>query len=207
MYFNMIAHIGLGLPLLATAPQFPVNPHLWSGKDPHRPDLLGSVILGEGLCGLDLPHLRLLNLTPEFNEVARRTSTLQRFFSHVPYWSLSYVLGVTDGTRTHNNRNHNPGLYHWTTATIVYRNTYSMTANTINPFENINDVRCISATASSSVWYSTVYSFIMYPVKAILIAANNTIFLCPCQEYEDRIFSIKYEEEVASLLICERAKT
>ena len=58
--FNMIAHIGLlGLPLLATAPQFPVNPHLWSGKDPHRPDLLGSVILGEGLCGLDLPHLRL----------------------------------------------------------------------------------------------------------------------------------------------------
>ena len=49
-------------PLLATAPQFPVNPHLWSGKDPHRPDLLGSVILGEGLCGLDLPHLRLLNL-------------------------------------------------------------------------------------------------------------------------------------------------
>ena len=29
MYFNMIAHIGLGLPLLATAPQFPVNPHLW----------------------------------------------------------------------------------------------------------------------------------------------------------------------------------
>ena len=48
------------LPLLATAPQFPVNPHLWSGKDPHRPDLLGSVILGEGLCGLDLPHLRLL---------------------------------------------------------------------------------------------------------------------------------------------------
>jgi len=68
-------------------------------------------------------------------------------------------------------------------------------------------VRCISATASSSVWYSTVYSFIIYPVKAILIATNNTIFLCPCQEYWDRIFSIKYEEEVAGLLICERAKT
>jgi hypothetical protein len=29
MYFNMIAHIGLSLPLLATAPQFPVNLHLW----------------------------------------------------------------------------------------------------------------------------------------------------------------------------------
>ena len=58
----MITHIDLNdLPLLATAPQFPVNLHLWSGKDPHRPDLLGSVILGKGLCGLNLPHLRLLN--------------------------------------------------------------------------------------------------------------------------------------------------
>lgn len=69
----MITHIDLNdLPLLATAPQFPVNLHLWSGKDPHRPDLLGSVILGEGLCGLDLPHLRLLNFWTVFNEVIYR---------------------------------------------------------------------------------------------------------------------------------------
>jgi len=49
--------------------------------------------------------------------------------------------------------------------------------------------------------YFPVY---LEPCTAIVL---NTIFLCPCQEYEDRIFSIKYEEEVAGLLICERAKT
>lgn len=61
MHFNMVAHIGHhGLPLLATAPQFPVNRHLWSVNDPYRPRLLGRVILGVGLLGLDLPNIRLL---------------------------------------------------------------------------------------------------------------------------------------------------
>jgi hypothetical protein len=61
MYFNMIAHIDLNdLPLLTTASQFPVNLHLWSGKDPHRPNFLELVILGKGLYGLNLPYLRLL---------------------------------------------------------------------------------------------------------------------------------------------------
>jgi len=73
MYFNMIAHIDLNdLPLLATASQFPVNLHLWSGKDPHRPNFLELVILGKGLYGLNLPYLRLLNFWTVFNEVIYR---------------------------------------------------------------------------------------------------------------------------------------
>jgi len=56
---EVVNHIDLNdLPLLATASQFPVNPHLWSGKDPHRPCLLGQVILGKGLLGLNLPKIR-----------------------------------------------------------------------------------------------------------------------------------------------------
>jgi len=57
----MISHTDLDdLPLLTTASQFPVNLHLWSGKDPHRLDIPVSMILGKGLFGLDLPNIRLL---------------------------------------------------------------------------------------------------------------------------------------------------
>lgn len=61
------------LPLLATAPQFPVNLHLWSGKDPHRPCLREQVILGEGLLGLDLPNLRLLPYWSTLSRTSLRT--------------------------------------------------------------------------------------------------------------------------------------
>lgn len=70
MYFNMIAHIDLNdLPLLTTASQFPVNLHLWSGKDPHRLDILVSMILGKGLLGLNLPSIRILQITIRLQNV------------------------------------------------------------------------------------------------------------------------------------------
>lgn len=63
----MISHIDLDdLPLLATASQFPVDPHMWSCKDPHRLDILVSMILGKGLLGLNLPSIRLLQINDNY---------------------------------------------------------------------------------------------------------------------------------------------
>ena len=56
-------------------------------------------------------------------------------------------LGVADGARTHDNRNHNPGLYqlsysHPRRQIITCQNPYSALAAAFNPFTGLGTLIC-----------------------------------------------------------------